>query len=471
MPIQIELRPRGSRYWAGEEIELSLAIRNTGETPVCVPDASYLANGSPLYWLSGPSYPAGVYFNLAGMATGEGGAPPIAVGLHIPPEGDAVFRVRLGTMLPVTQPGFYDLKARVTCDGTMVESEAIRFELLQPSGLSVSISTEEGNHAVDEVPAAWAIRSRTGAVMVRRLHHAPEDGEVLENGVTDRVAEVSATASGPYSAAVAKGVRNRGWVAWFDGAHLYTHATGHAAPHAVVFASPVAAVATPVTLANGGVELFAVSATAALCLLQFPAPGDGASPSAVWSAQLPAQPQALAAVGRRAAYTYECDGGVAVRHVTLESGGAKAAEGSAFLPGVRLIGSSVPHIRVCAEGFTHVSLLVWRRGVNGPELSMAALTFNANGLLHAGPDSSLRFVAVLPAEPLEAAIDYRAAGLRRGLDWVLLLRNGQLLRGPLAQPVPARRSTPLRPLQLRAMEYVSLLGVQGATGEPGIQYV
>jgi hypothetical protein len=474
MPIQIELRPLSSRYWAGEEIEMSLEIRNTGESPVAIPDGTYLANASPLYWVAGPSFPAGVFCNLAGIvadAAAVSPSAPIAVPIELSPGEDSTVCLRLAALLPVAQPGFYDVTARVACEGVFVDSPTIRFELLQPAALGVSITPAESNRELLEVPAAWAFRSRSGAVIVRRLHHAPEDGEVLDNGATSRVAEANASSSNPHSAAVPAGVRSRDWLAWFDGAYLSAHATGLAQPHTLAFPAPIAAIATPATLASGAMQLFVLTNAATLSLLHFPAPADEALPFVEWSAPLPAQPQALAAAGRRMVYSYECNGGVAVRHVSLESGSATPAEGSAFLPGVRAAGASLPHVRVCDAGLTHASLLVWRTGDKGPELLLATLTFNANGLLHAGAESALRLVAAIAAEPLEAAIDYRAVGPQTGLDWLVLLRDGQLLRSPDARVVPVRRSTPLRPLQLRSMEYVTLLGVHGANGEPGLQYV
>src|SRR5262245_14154099 len=53
-PVKIELQLAKGAFVQGENIDVDVAITNTGAAPVMAPVPSAQSNAQPLYWLTGP---------------------------------------------------------------------------------------------------------------------------------------------------------------------------------------------------------------------------------------------------------------------------------------------------------------------------------------------------------------------------------------------------------------------------------
>src|SRR5438105_2394210 len=71
LPVDIRIELAQERFVTKESIVARIVIRNTGSTPIDVPNPENNGNTQPVYTISGPSYPKGYSFHFRGVASGN----------------------------------------------------------------------------------------------------------------------------------------------------------------------------------------------------------------------------------------------------------------------------------------------------------------------------------------------------------------------------------------------------------------
>src|SRR5580692_2150447 len=71
LPVDIRIELAQERFVTMESIVVRISIRNTGSTPIDVPNPENNGNTQPVYTISGPSYPKGYAFHFRGVASGN----------------------------------------------------------------------------------------------------------------------------------------------------------------------------------------------------------------------------------------------------------------------------------------------------------------------------------------------------------------------------------------------------------------
>jgi hypothetical protein len=533
MGINLELDLPSNRLYCGEDIPVELRISNTGTSVIEVPDGTFMANATPLYHLVGPSYPRGVYFNLAGVVSEPnfgGAARTIAVPRALKPGGIARVRFRLASLLPLTLPGGYEVEAFVACGGEIFRSDPIAFDLTQATATVGSVGREADVEPPDELWSSWLLRSDQGAIIVRRFHNEGERNYAMQSIRTDRIAEVGVLCSRPLASHSPRGLADRRkWVTWFEGSRLFAHAYGIADPLSLDTTTPLREIVPqPLMLDSEALDVFIVDQKNRLSLVGFYPPQERGgefsdfkngdedlldepeedledldedeeeeedeaaphipAPEILWSTQLSTAPHGITASlvsqeqggGHRLVYAELHADGVAIRHLILDEGCDHEGEGVAFIPHAFLIPDSSPGLRIDAQGLSQVSVLLWRRQeIDGTDhdtvqLCLADVRFHRTGSVWIGPETTLTSVCKLEDEPVSAAIDFYEqpdGAVRR--DWVVILKNGRAFRNDAVAGIEtlpvALRS--VIPAQILCLRLATCLAVIDSDLQPQLAYI
>src|SRR5580698_7612455 len=68
LPVDIRIELAQERFVTKESMVARILIRNTGSTPIEVPNPENNGNTQPVYTIFGPSYPKGYSFHFRGVA-------------------------------------------------------------------------------------------------------------------------------------------------------------------------------------------------------------------------------------------------------------------------------------------------------------------------------------------------------------------------------------------------------------------
>ena len=71
LPLEIRIDLGQKRFITKESMVLRISIRNTGSSPIEVPNPENNRNSQPVYTIDGPSYPKGHSFHFRSVALGD----------------------------------------------------------------------------------------------------------------------------------------------------------------------------------------------------------------------------------------------------------------------------------------------------------------------------------------------------------------------------------------------------------------
>src|SRR5215472_9290459 len=77
LPVEIRIELAQERFVIKESMVARIMIRNTGSSPIEVPNPENNRNTQPVYTISGPSYPKGYSFHFHGSSGDQNAAPQV----------------------------------------------------------------------------------------------------------------------------------------------------------------------------------------------------------------------------------------------------------------------------------------------------------------------------------------------------------------------------------------------------------
>lgn len=468
--MEIALNLSRHEFLAGEDIELQVSLRNSGNAPVAVPNPFHATNWQPTYTVKGPGHPAGTTFSFR-SAVMKSAAPQgdesTAVVLQLAPGEQIEEGVPLHRWIDLTVPGAYSVSARLKWRGIDASSAPVTLTIEQPNpGNAHFVRDQDGSRAL------WLQRRERGAALYNqafaKLEPAPG---VVRTEVLAPLAETVDGASTPFSTAVRLTTAElmNSWVGYRVPAGMVAIGVG-ANPIQYPLGDGDRIVQDPFLVSSGEMDV-PILGPDRLALVRFPKPDAGGAPRELWSAKVRDPPlEATAAEridragGRRVAFTSASQGGVhlwlldAAADKATVTGPVRAGEARP-LPGAR------PAIRIEPDGAVR-AIVLYQRTARRPGtaptelLMMLDARFRPDGAPAGAP--TLTDLGEPPAAITAGAVAFLDSGEP---IWAAQLATGELWHSYAArhpQKLPGAVVAPLELLPRARDGYVLVLAKQGA---------
>ena len=467
MKLELELPDR--RYLLRELMRMKVTLRNTGTEALTVPKLADTANDRPVYVVEGPSFREPFIFRASSTPPRPPTAPPREPSTQVlAPNEHGELAFDIGRMVPFTTPGVHTLRARLEWNGSVVESNTLRFEMARGRTLSARLMLDDGFQRPSPMRAQLLVDDGQARVlMVAFFSEVAPDYAGAKLGYMLRVATVDASAdeSLPPWTNYPRGdtfILRYGWRS--PAAITIEGARPDQRVQAASNAGPLRVQPSLMTR-DGVVEAFQTTPEGA-ALWRFeaaPAPA-----RQLWQVPLKQPLAARAGRGRpphgerpAAVFVSRTDTGLEL--TLVESEGQRAATRKVELRLARMLPDSEPALHIDEQGRVHVALVVAAdnglRRVRCVQVIWPARS--GNGVVENGPERTL------PVAAMAAAAAFDTSGGKR-LDWIARLPDGRLCVGSTKELDPAGAVPPL-PLQLLVQGERSYLLVIDDQGVPGLE--
>lgn len=467
MKLELELPDR--RYLLRELMRLKVTLRNTGAEPATVPKVEDVTNDRPVYVVDGPSFDKPFSFTAGSasprLPTAPARAPTTQV---LAPNEAGELAFDIGRLVPFTTAGVHTLRARLEWNGSVIESNVLRFELVRGRTLSARLMLDDGFQRPSPMRALLLVDDgQLRSLVVAFFSEVAPDYAEAKLGYLLRVASADAAADEalPTWTNYPRGDTFKLRYGWRSPAALTVEG---ARPDQRVTAASVAGalrVQPALMTRDGVVEAFQATAEG-VALWRFdaaPAPA-----KSIWQAPLPPPLAARAGRGKAphgerpaAVFVSRSAGGLSLSLV--ESDGHQPVVRQLELHLARALPDSEPALRIDDQGRVHVALVVAAdnalRRVRCVEAVWPARS--GDGAVKAGPERPL------PAAPMAATAAFDTSGGDR-LEWVARLPDGRLCLGSTPELDPSG-GQPALPLQLLVQGEHSYLLVLGADAVPALE--
>jgi hypothetical protein len=477
LPVEIRIELAQERFVTKESIVVRILIRNTGSTPIDVPNPENNGNTQPVYTISGPSYPKGYSFHFRGIASGNPNASPqIGKGslVRLGPSQTHEAALPLEQLVRFPQPGPHTITASLEVNGAKVMSPPVGF-IIEPTVIrSMQPLIDDGAQNTNPIRVLCLVGNAPGL----RLYQAIVREERPDLGETSLAKLVSVAAADPHTTAVFGPWTNHNRLdsllnrfGWQAGAVLGVEGIAGGASLKFTFPTqPFRLIRPAVMPESGEVDVFALAGDGkTLDLVRFPIARAGAEAKLQWSLQLAAVPVGARATlapkvagARRAAVLVSADpGGARMTLVEADQADTTPKTRSVVVTGAVLLPDSEPAITIGPDGKTRASAIF----AEDPDLRRM---FVADVAWPTGPGEGVVARAGagrLPNPPRAAAVTYsvtsRPAARR---DWLVLLRDGTVIfSGSPTRPrqIDGSLLLPLDLLAMSEMTYLLTLDKQG----------
>jgi len=476
LPVEIRIELAQERFVIKESMVARIMIRNTGSSPIEVPNPENNRNTQPVYTISGPSYPKGYSFHFHGSSGDQNAAPQVEQSslVKLDPGQTHEAALPLEQLVRFTQPGPHTITASLEMKGARVTSPTVAF-VIEPAVIrSMQLLIDDGVQGSNPIRVLCLM----GNPPVHRLYQAilreerPDLGEVaLSKLISVAAADPGTTAVfGPWANhdRMDSMLNRFGWQA---GAVLGVE--GLAGSPALRFTLPSVprALIRPAVMSDSGeLDLLVLGGDGqTLQLVRFPIARPGAEAKLQWTLQLPAVPigarmtlASRAAGARRAAVlVFPETGGARMMLVEAEPNDVTPKTRTAFVSGATPLPNSEPAISFGPDGTVRTSAL-FGEDPGLRRMFVAEVTWSVGAV----EGAVARFSAGrLPSAPRSAVASYSVTGrppARR--EWLVLLQDGTVVfSGSPARPRPLDGSLmlPLNLLAMSRMTYLLTLDKQG----------
>ena len=475
MDIRIELAQE--RFVTKESMVARILIRNTGSTPIEVPNPENNGNTQPVYTISGPSYPKGYSFHFRGIVSGDPGSPPQAGPgslIRLAPGQTHEAALSLEQLVRFPQPGAHTITASLEIRGEKATSPPVAFVIEPAVVRSMQLLIDDGEQSSSPIRVLCLVGDPPGHRLYQAIlrEERPDLGEVsLAKLIAVAPADSKATAVfGPWANHNRlDSLLNR--FGWQAGALLGVEGlAGSPALRFTLPSVPQRLIRPAVMPDSGEVDVLALSADGkTLQLVRFPIARPGAEAKLQWSLQLPASPiGARATLGSRAAgarraavLVFPETGGARMMLVEADAADTSPKTRSVVVEGAAPLPDSEPAISIGPDGKIRASALF------GEDPGLRRM-FVAEVTWPSGPGEGTVARAGagrLPSAPRSAAVTYSVT--RRPADrreWLVLLRDGTVVfSGSPNRPrqLDGALMLPLDLLAMSRMTYLLTLDKQG----------
>lgn len=467
MKLELELPDR--RYLLRELMRVKVVLRNTSPDAVTVPKLADANNDRPVYTVEGPSFREPFSFSAGSATPRPATAPPRANSTQVlAPNEASQLAFDIGRLVPFTAVGVHTLRARLEWNGSMIESNPLRFEMVRGRTLSARLMLDDGFQRPSPMRALLLVDDgQARSLVVAFFSEVAPDYAGAKLGYLLRVASPDAAADEALPVwtnyprgdtfVVRYGWRSPGVIA-MEGARADQRVLASSA------AGPLR-VQPALMTSEGVVEVFQVTPEG-LALWRFGAPP--AAATEVWQLPLRESLAARAVRGRpphgdrpAAVFVSRTASGLALSLV--ESNGRQAEVRKVELRLARMLPDSEPALHVDAQGRVHVALVVAADNALRRVRCVHVVwpPRRGDGVVDAGTER------VLPVAPVAAAAAFDASGGERR-DWIARLPDGQLCLGSTPELDPAG-DQPVLPLQMLVQGEHRYLLVLDAQGVPQLE--
>ena len=143
--VQINLKFANNSYVVGEDIGMTVTVTNRTSGDVELPDPFHRDNWQPTYTLTGPSHPEGHTFSFRSVALQDTQPDPKGVDailVKLSPGQSVEEEIPLRSWAPLSDPGEYEIVAKLNWKGLTAQSAPARFRLEKSQVESASVGVD-----------------------------------------------------------------------------------------------------------------------------------------------------------------------------------------------------------------------------------------------------------------------------------------------------------------------------------------
>jgi hypothetical protein len=371
-----------SRFVAGEDIVLDLALINRGLTTIEVPDPESTSNWQPTFSVAGPGPDDHVAFDRLGVARGRPSRPladSAAVLVAIAPGGAWRGRLCLSELARLGAPGRYVITSRLVWGGLLLEAGPFELTVTPLRAASAVVSLGAAASSAPEISAAWIHRDGDESAVFFAAFEprvAPFGG-LARRSVT-RLAPAAPSAAGLACPLAEQSLRDDwfGWAAFCEGATIVAAPTNGDPPARLDLAfTPDAVLRPAIQHPDHDLDLFVTGRDdkgGLLALIRF---SDGnftgdAEGRVVWTFALPFIPASGAVAAqpgtgsrfRHALLVESAAGRVRIHHALIDGRGPPRRLEELIIDDADVLPDAPPALFVERSGALHAALIVTAAG-------------------------------------------------------------------------------------------------------------
>ena len=371
-----------SRFVAGEDIVLDLALINRGSATIELPDPESIANWQPTFTVTGPGPDDCFAFDRLGLARGRPSRPladSAAVLVAIPPGGAWRGRLAISELARLGAPGRYLVGSRLAWGPIVLDAEPLELTVAPLRAASAVVSVGAAASASPEIAAAW-------------IHRDGDDSAVFLASFEPRVAPftglarrsvVRLVAAGPSAFGLACPIAEQsfrddwfGWTAFCEGPTIVAAPTNGDPPARLdLDFTPDAMLLPAIQHPDHELDLFVTGRDAAGGLLALARFNDGdfaseAEGRLVWTFALPFLPASGAIAAqpgtgsrfRHAVLVESLAGRVRIHHTHIDERGPPRRFEEITIDDAEVLPDAPPALFADRSGALHAALIITASG-------------------------------------------------------------------------------------------------------------
>ena len=466
------LSASSTRFVAGEDIVLDLALINRGSTTIELPDPESIANWQPTFSVAGPGPQDLLTFDRLRLARGRPSRPlpdSAATLVAIPPGGAWRGRLCISELARLGAPGRYVIGSRLAWGAIVLDAEPLELTVMPLRASSAVVNLGAAASGAPEIAAAWIHRDGDDSAVYFASFEpraAPFAGLARRN-VTRLVAAAEA-ATGLASPLAEQSLRDDwfGWVAFCEGATIVAAPTNGDPPARLALDfTPDAVLLPAIQHPDHDLDLFTTGHDAAGGLLALARFSDGEFSSdalgrVVWTFALPFVPVSGAVAAQPGTGSRFCHavlvesvaGRVQIHHALIDGRGPPRRFEAITLDDAEALADAPPALYAERSGALHAALIV----TAPDDLARCRLVDLSFAPRHEGASIVASTPIDLHAPAVAARLGYcrRDDGHRR--DWAIRTVDGAV---HAATPAGTRTARPASesPLCFLVLERASYL--------------
>lgn len=371
--ITLSVTPERAEYIAQEDILLNLTVQNTGIVPIELADPSAPTASQPVYFITGPSFPAGIVASARSASEARTGPLPASIQpemITIPPGGAWNGQAVLTHLFGQLPPGEYLLRTEFEYQGgSRIQSPEtqLRVNLAAP----VSVDVGQGLRPNDRAQGRLVFLNRSGeatTLMAGKFTETrPDIGEIR---TAAPIAQFRAGADATEVSSVWRNVPVFGeliqWTVWREGRQIKAISDASTEPYSLTLPTdPLILVRPTLKLKDQPLEALVVGKDQQIYLCVFPTDLDPKSvPKILWHTRIPAGPDGITAAlspagndSRHIAFVASTNSGAEIFHSSYR-GSAPSGFQSVGLPGTHVVKAIPPALIVDKTGIARVTVIV-----------------------------------------------------------------------------------------------------------------